>query len=257
MGGGHKGAGVSFLGLQIFLTGLLTTCLFPTIKHYSLEGCVCCSRKLHCSVFAQGPHAYLGSLSLGAHHRSEETHGALHSSPSHHTRPEPCPSEPMAVRNRGVWTGRGSSQSSGYPRILLSTSCARQRGVTRSPFLTPSPHPHILFLPGGMWSEQCSGLASQAASFFFCRSICLNIFCLTGKNAHSRAGASLGQAGVQSIAVRACAHCQGVSASLLVLGAAGLGVSCINGTWPRRSRDIALGVSSPNPGFKQGWGLRV
>lgn len=118
------------------------------------------------------------------------------------------------------------------------------------------PPPHILLLPGGMWGEQCCGLASQAASFF-CRSICLNTFRLTGKNTHSRAGASLGQAIGQSTAVRVHAHRQGVPASLPVLGAAELRVRSINGTWPGRSRDTALGVTATNPGLKWGWGLRA
>lgn len=56
---------------------------------------------------------------------------------------------------------------------------------------------------------------------------------------HSRPGASLGQAGVQSTAVRVHAHCQGVPASLPALGVAGLGVRCISGTWTGRSRDTA------------------
>lgn len=152
-----------------------------------------------------------------------------------------------------LWARGGSSQSSGYPRILLSTYCARQRGVTRSPFLTPSPHPESFsFLVECGVSSAVAWPARRPHSSSAEASICLNTFHLTGKNAHSRAGASLGQAGVQSIAVRVCAHCQGVSASLLVLGAAGLGVSYINGTWPGRSRDTTLGVSSTNPGFKCG-----
>lgn len=77
IGGGQKDAGVPSLGLQVFFsgTGRPTTCPLPHYPAFLSGGCVCCSRKLHCSKQAQDPPASLGSLSLEAHRRSEETHG--------------------------------------------------------------------------------------------------------------------------------------------------------------------------------------
>lgn len=137
--------------------------------------------------------------------------------------------------------GGGSSQSSGSPRILLSTSWARQREVTRSPFLTTILHPASFSFLGECGLSSAVAWPAKLSSFFSCRSICFNTFRLTGKNTHSRAGSLLGSGWrAEHCSVCVCARCcQGVSASLFILGAAGLGVRYINGTWPGKSRDTA------------------
>lgn len=110
--GGPKDDGVPPVGLQIFLSGadLLTTCCHPKIK-------------LHCGIHVQGPPGPLCSMSLGACHRSEETHGTLLSLSLNQA-------WTLSLRAKGCQKWEYVGQERWHPvlqapRILLSTSCAR------------------------------------------------------------------------------------------------------------------------------------